>query len=406
MAFDANFIACLYEPADLVEVRLLPKVRSHFSRAEHLSELDAILDGENAAGLDVFVGVNPRMREGGKAADVLLARCVFVDIDRCEPDEANERIERAGLPKPTCFVSSGHGAHAYWRLTTAITRSDEWKCVMKSLIQRLDSDSAVSGWPQIMRLPGFVNHKTPPADCRVIEANPGRRYDLHALVSVTVEHVAERQNDICFSASLPLCVSATPDEIIAKTLPKQVGQRNASVFDLARGLKFDAGLSNRSLPELKPIVRKWHELALPMIGTKPFDDTWADFIRGWECAAIPLAAAPVTGALAKARQDAENGCLPACAEQYDSGPVRLLVGTCRYLAEMRPDRVFFLSSHDIGKRLETSPVQAWRWLNMLCADDVLRRVDRGNSRRAARFKWLAEDTAGVAERGKGGGRDA
>jgi hypothetical protein len=214
-----------------------------------------------------------------------------------------------------------------------------------------------------------------------------------------LSHVAERQSDICFSASphlclsatLPLCVSATSASIIEQTLPKKLGQRNAQIMCLARGLKFDAGLNGRPLAEVKPIVRRWHTQALPVIGTKPFDETWADFIRAWQCAAIPLAAVPVAEAYERARQDEANGSSSPCAEQYDSKAVRLLVGMCRHLASLRKDRVFFLSSHDVVKYIETSPVQAWRWLNMLCVEGMLEKLDPGDSRKAARYRWIADD---------------
>jgi primase-polymerase (primpol)-like protein len=83
-------------------------------------------------------------------------------------------------------------------------------------------------------------------------------------------------------------ISADIDTIIRRTLPLKLGQRNECIFNLARGLKFNGGLIGSPMKNLKPLVRQWHTLALPVIGTKPFDDSWADFLRAWQKANIPL----------------------------------------------------------------------------------------------------------------------
>lgn len=54
------------------------------------------------------------------------------------------------------------------------------------------------------------------------------------------------------------------DEVIARTLPQKRGQRNDCILKLARGFKFDADLIRS-----KPMVRKWHRQALPVIGQRP-----------------------------------------------------------------------------------------------------------------------------------------
>ena len=76
--------------------------------------------------------------------------------------------------------------------------------------------------------------------------------------------------------------------MITQTLPKRQGQRNDCIMSLARGLKFDAGLGDATFAQLKPLIRRWHQSALPVIGTKDFDETWVDFIRAFLATQYPL----------------------------------------------------------------------------------------------------------------------
>lgn len=399
MPADARFIACIFEPDDLVEVRLIPQGRRLFTTASTIATLDRKLDDANANGngKNVYVGANPRRRKGGKAEDVALARCLFVDLDGVAPDEGVRCISGAGLPVPTCTVASGHGLHGYWRLAEPMTDLQMWTDSQKRLIALLGADPVIHDSPRIMRLPGFMNHKPPPAMCEVIHAHPQVRYSLQTIIqdphAVAETQRQRRQQSHDFRLSAISALSATPDQVIQATLPRHEGERNACLMRLARGLKFDAGLKDKPLSEIKPIVRHWHDRAITVIGTKPFDASWSDFVRAFEVAEIPLLADPVHEALEKAKQQAAEGLLPPCAGQYDSEVVRLLVGLCANLAALRHNGRFFLSSHDAASRLGLPPAVAWRYLGMLCADEVIQRVESGDQHTATRYRW----TGGHAE---------
>lgn len=182
MPIDPRFLACLFDPADLVEVRLIPQRRTLFRRADRLTELDHELQDANMAGQHVYIGVNPRRRQGGKRQDVAVARCLFADLDKMTTAAGLRRIADAGLPTPTCAVSSGHGLHAYWRLSQPIKDLQKWTKAQKHLISALGSDPVIHDPPRIMRLPTFTNHKLPVAECNVIDTDPQRRYELRQIV--------------------------------------------------------------------------------------------------------------------------------------------------------------------------------------------------------------------------------
>ena len=181
---DSRFFACLYEPDDLVELRLLPSKRRSYKRVADLPELADELRQLNERGEHVFISANPRRREGGKAADVALARTLFVDIDHATVEDALRRVRSAGLPEPTVIVDSGHGTHCYWRLTEPVTDPAVWTKAQKHLIGLLGGDKVVCDLPRVMRLPGYRNHKEPAADCTVVDADASRVYALAELVPV------------------------------------------------------------------------------------------------------------------------------------------------------------------------------------------------------------------------------
>ena len=193
MPISPQFTKCLFEPEDLVEVRLLPSKVSRFARASKLHLLDPYLAEQNAAGQNIYVGANPRIREGGKTSDVSHARCLFVDIDHATVQEALRRVREACLPTPTCTLNSGHGVHLYWRLAEPGNDLEAWTQAQKAVIAALGSDKAIHDPSRIMRLPEFMNCKNSPVPCKVAEADPDRRYCLKDLVCDR-QDVAEKQS--------------------------------------------------------------------------------------------------------------------------------------------------------------------------------------------------------------------
>jgi hypothetical protein len=390
MPTDLQFIGCILDPRDLVEIRFLPNRSSRFVRVSEMATLDADLESLNAREQNIYIGANPRRHDQGKKdRDVAVARCLFVDIDNAVSiEDGRTRIDGAGLPKPTCTVSSGHGLHAYWRLVEPMEDLAAWSAAQQHLIAILNSDKVIHNPSRIMRLPQFINHKREnPVPCEVLDADPGRSYMLSQLMPDGV-NVAETQSSRSHVSAVS-ANSATPEQIIGMTLPKNQGERNARLHDLARGLKFDVELRDHPLSEVRPIVRKWHDRAKPVIRTKDWPTTWADFLRAWETCAIPLKCDPVKEAFAAASRQVRDGSLPNAAAEYEgSEPVQLLVVACANLARLRANRRFFLSCHDAAKCLDDmAPAQAWRFLRMLCADGVLEKVKPGNQRSATRYRW-------------------
>jgi len=173
-------------------------------------------------------------------------------------------------------------------------------------------------------------------------------------------------------------------ELIARTTPTRATQRNRKILDLARGLRFNLGMGDRPLRDLRPLVRQWHDAAAPVNRRVAFDDTWADFIHAWNRVRHPLA----MDVLAAAWENSQHDPPPAAVELYDSTQVRGLVCLCAALARMSPSRRFFLSTRSAALLVNATPGRVHRWLRMLAADGVLTVIDRGSRRRAGRFRWV------------------
>ncbi|MCE9545762.1 MAG: bifunctional DNA primase/polymerase [Planctomycetia bacterium] len=175
--------------------------------------------------------------------------------------------------------------------------------------------------------------------------------------------------------------------IIGRTLPSRPGQRHRLLFELARELKALPAWNDAPLAALKPIVRQWHGLALPMLGTKPFEESWLDFAEGWQRVKYPKGQEPIAMALKLA--DAAE--LPEAALEYEQVELRRLVALCRVLQRKSGDHPFFLACRTAAGLLGVNHATAARWLKLLAIDGIVSEVEKGSrsTRRASRFRYLA-----------------
>ncbi|MHC4695956.1 MAG: bifunctional DNA primase/polymerase, partial [Planctomycetota bacterium] len=180
-------------------------------------------------------------------------------------------------------------------------------------------------------------------------------------------------------------------EILRSTQPHGPGQRNRAVFELARTLRGEPGLYDADPCDFRSIVKAWHKLALPVIRTKPFEETWIDFLQAWPKVKYPKGAGPMDVIFERATA----AKLPAEAMQYEQPQVRLLVSLCRELQRHTGERPFYLGCRTAGRLLDVHHKTAWRWLLLLAKDGILCVSEKGgllkNRFRATRFFYVPED---------------
>ena len=133
----ARFIPVMFEPDDLVEIRLIkdgvPAIRGYLPAGEIETHIDWLTE-RNRNGFNIYIGANPRKRKGGKAEDVAFARCLFADLDNTDLAHALMRFGDSTLPAPTAIIESGHGVHFWWRFDDPIQDLGEWTKRMTAVI--------------------------------------------------------------------------------------------------------------------------------------------------------------------------------------------------------------------------------------------------------------------------------
>ncbi len=126
---------------------------------------------------EVYFGVLPRHKRGGKRNDVPFANVLWCDVDggNGTPQDCLALVlshVRAGrLPAPDVIVGSGGGCHCYWRLKEPVPfHSDadrrEFKELLKRLVETIGgevpgvhADSSRADIASVLRVPGTLNNK-------------------------------------------------------------------------------------------------------------------------------------------------------------------------------------------------------------------------------------------------------
>jgi hypothetical protein len=230
----------------------------------------------------------------------------------------------------------------------------------------------------------------------------------------SLQRPRDPENGFCVSvkSSVPLSVKSggleektrrAIDEVIQGNLPTGPGQRNGGVFGFSRALKCIPELRNWTSNDLRPILERWYELALPFISTKDFDQTRADFEHAWERVKWPKGTQLLAIAREMAVQDPDT---PREANGYEDPRTQLLVRVCWQLQLLHGEQPFFLAWHAAGDLIGLSHPEAGRRLEMLVRDGVLKITEANTRRRATRYKFAGgtgpdhsqpEDGALVAE---------
>lgn len=202
--------------------------------------------------------------------------------------------------------------------------------------------------------------------------------------------------DTAHTETLPLrgsAVSTAPavlqdvEKAILATLPTGQGQRNQCIFRFVRHLK--GIVPDAEAGQLRPYVQEWHRRALPKIGTKPFLETWADFVHAWAKVKAPIGQGLVDAAFHRAIASEP----PFVAiELYGSihEPIVILAALCRELQRIAGAREFFLDCRTAGRLIGRDHTTAWRYLEVLCADGILAVGTKGSkaSRKASSFRFI------------------
>jgi hypothetical protein len=123
-------------------------------------------------------------------------------------------------------------------------------------------------------------------------------------------------------------------------------------------------------------------MALPLIRTKPFEDTWTEFCYGWDNVKYP-AGVVFSGVMENLPVLPKN--MDGVGEFGEKGDRLLQV--CLGLSKLNKDGIFYLSCRTAGKLLGCSPAEAAKLLRVLVGRNVLAIVRPGTSREAIRYRF-------------------
>lgn len=203
----------------------------------------------------------------------------------------------------------------------------------------------------------------------------------------TTEENRSHEGGVIRASKLQCEMTPWLQDAILSTVPSAPGNRNKAIFEFARRLKSRPEYADAAPSQLEELLRAWHQVALPNLGTKDFDETRIDFLKGWDKIKFPHG----TGPFAEALKRLEATALPNCADRYDDLKKRRLVGLCRELQRDNPTGPFFLSCWTAGTCLGIDHTTANRWLFLLREDGILTLVEPGNTKRAARYRYIPDD---------------
>ena len=176
------------------------------------------------------------------------------------------------------------------------------------------------------------------------------------------------------------------EAVLKAALPTNTGQRNNLIWPLVMGLKGLEEWADKPATKLLPIVKKWHEMVLEVIGTKEFAHTARDFIHSWE------SYDPDRAFLRTLKTQAEAQPLPEF-EDHGISRLRQVAALCRELQHYSgAEGTFFLSCRKLGQLFGVTHKTASDWLDLLVKFGVLELVRKGQlkSRHASVYRYLGE----------------
>ena len=164
----SEYVRELFGPEDNVAIL----VRNHSSgktvqriaKAEIVASprFQELLASHNAAGSDVFIGMNP-IKDGAydrTKGNIKEIRHVYLDLDR-KGDEALQAIRKSTeVPAPNFVLDTSPGKlQVVWKVSGF--SQDEAESLLHSLANNFGGDLAATDSTRVLRLPGFANHKLP-----------------------------------------------------------------------------------------------------------------------------------------------------------------------------------------------------------------------------------------------------
>ena len=179
----------------------------------------------------------------------------------------------------------------------------------------------------------------------------------------------------------------TVEDALRVAMPDRVHENNHCLFILARAVKALEMQGAIFAPkELVSVFNRWHAAAARFLrpGLSK-EDYLTEFLSACHRAKYPLGS---LNTIPKAWALAQKNSLPPAAFQFENPQLRLLVALCRELQIINGDKPFYLSSRTCKDLFgHASHTTAAKWLDTLCTLKILKKVKKGDAKRASRYHY-------------------
>jgi RepB DNA-primase from phage plasmid len=162
----SEYVLALFEPEDTVAVlarnRRSGQTVQRITSAETVAspEFQSWLRQENAAGADIFIGMNPI--KGGAYArtkdNIREIRHLYLDLDTGGEDALEAIRHSPEVPTPNFVLdTSPHKHQIVWRVEGL--DQEQAESMLRVMADQFGGDPAATDSTRVLRLPGFVNRK-------------------------------------------------------------------------------------------------------------------------------------------------------------------------------------------------------------------------------------------------------
>jgi RepB DNA-primase N-terminal domain len=162
----SEYALALFDPADTVAIlarnRRTAQTVQRITSAETVAgpEFQSRLSNENAAGADIFIGMNP-LKEGadGRTKDNIQGiRHLYLDLDTGGQDALEAIRNSTEVPAPNFVLDTSPGKHQIvWKVQGLDLEQAE--SMLRAMADQLGGDPAATDSTRVLRLPGFANKK-------------------------------------------------------------------------------------------------------------------------------------------------------------------------------------------------------------------------------------------------------
>lgn len=162
----SEYVLSLFEPAD--ELAILTRNRRTGRTVQRIATAETItspqfqdwLRSENAAGADIFVGMNP-IKNGANSRtkeNIREIRHLYLDLDRGGQAALDAIRNSPDAPAPNFILDTSPDKHqVVWRVEGLAIEESE--AMLRAMAAQFGGDPAATDSTRVLRLPGFANRK-------------------------------------------------------------------------------------------------------------------------------------------------------------------------------------------------------------------------------------------------------